>query len=517
MFRDRRFGGKTPVTVRLGPAKAYLLTQTETYGPLLRATRSCTNKAFAVRIMKQMFGMPKSAIHIYQNDKSGIGVIPLPGSTVPPHLRVWQHQHKTATRFLQGDALKAHGTRFIEYLSAELSNCNLPGPVNAEAWVQIDDFYKWWTHRLFTAAITALCGPHLVRLNPTFVEDFWEYIDHTPTISKFYPRFLAPRAYRSRQRVLDAIKRWHVYARDHSDYRLNGPEDPDWDEYWGSKWLKVRQEWGQDSGEMDDDALASDDLAVITATSSNALPATFWNLIEIYNDQKLLGRVEHTLAESIVPSHGSTTAAETPPLRFDLTRTLSSPLLQSIYAEVLRQRVSLFHNRSPTVGDYKLGPFALRSGGLVCVSTDIAHNSEEAWGPARAGRPLGEFWAERFLAPAGIEKDEGGSEAATEARFSTEGLDGAWIPYGGGALMCPGRHLAKIKMLGSVAVFSAYFDMEVLNYVPCMNDAFFGMGSQPPGEPVPVRLRRKVGDVRVSASMRRNRAPSVWFSHEQYH
>lgn len=252
-------------------------------------------------------------------------------------------------------------------------------------------------------------------------------------------------------------------------------------------------------------------------TSANALPAAFWNLIEIYNDPKLLGRVQHTLSESIVTSDGNTTA-ETLPLRFDLTRTLSSPLLQSVYAEVLRQRISLFHNRSPTVGDYKLGPFALRNGGLVCVSTDIAHNSEKAWGPARTERPLGEFWAERFLVPAADGKEgEGNPNATTEARFSTEGLDGAWIPYGGGALMCPGRHLAKIKMLGSVAVFSAYFDMEVPNGVPRMDEAFFGMGSQPPGEPVPVRMRRKVGDARVSASVRRNRAPSVWFSHEQYH
>lgn len=265
----------------------------------------------------------------------------------------------------------------------------------------------------------------------------------------------------------------------------------------------------------------SADLPTMTRTSANALPAAFWNLVEIHNDHRLLGRVQHTLTESITTSHGSTTAEDALPLRFDLTRTLSSPLLQSVYAEVLRQRVSLFHNRSPTVGDYKLGPFSLRSGGLVCVSTDIAHSSEKAWGPARTDggrRPLGEFWAERFLVPAGDGKEGGGvSDAAAETRFSTEGLDGAWIPYGGGALMCPGRHLAKIKMLGSVAVFSAYFDMEILNGRPRMNDAFFGMGSQPPGGPVPVRLRRKVGDVRASASVRKNRAPSVWFSHEQYH
>jgi hypothetical protein len=184
---------------------------------------------------------------------------------VPPHLRVWHHQHKTALRFLQGDSLKVHAARFIECLSSELSICNIPRPIDSGDWTEIDDLYKWWTHLLFKAAITALCGPHLVRISPTFVQDFWEYHAQSPTISKFYPRTLAPRAYGSRQRVLDAIKRWHAYARRHSDYRLNGLGDPDWDEYWGSKWMKVRQQWGQDSGAMDDDALASEDLMVITA------------------------------------------------------------------------------------------------------------------------------------------------------------------------------------------------------------------------------------------------------------
>lgn len=264
------------------------------------------------------------------------------------------------------------------------------------------------------------------------------------------------------------------------------------------------------------------DLPTTPRTSANALPAAFWNLIEIYNDRKLLDRVQNTLAASVIVTNDRSNTTEDEPLRFDLTGTLSSPLLQSIYAEVLRQRVSLFHNRSPTVGDYKLGPYTLRNGGLVCISTDIAHNSNKAWGAGRtdSGRqPLGEFWAERFLVrhTPGAEEKEGDEkdDASGCVRFSTEGLDGAWIPYGGGALMCPGRHLAKIKMLGSIAVFAAYFEVEVLNGVLCMDDSFFGMGSQPPGEPCPVRLRRKVGAVRASA--RRSGAPSVWFSHDQYH
>jgi cytochrome P450 len=282
-----------------------------------------------------------------------------------------------------------------------------------------------------------------------------------------------------------------------------------------------------------------------SSTSANAIPASFWNLIEIYNDRKILDRVQDTLAASIVASNNNNnndtdnaTAAEPAAqtkLHFDLTDALSSPLLQSVYAEVLRQRVSLFHNRSPTVGDYKIGPYTLRNGGLVCISTDIAHNSEKAWGPARTDggrRPLSEFWAERFLVrddttttPGAKEKETGGHEdhdtdmigAPGFFSFSTEGLDGAWIPYGGGALMCPGRHLAKVKMIGSAAVFAAYFDMELLGGVPRVDDAFFGMGSQPPGEPVPVRLRRKAGAARASQVPRRSGASSVWFCHDQYH
>lgn len=204
-------------------------------------------------------------IGIYENDNSGIGPVPAPGTKVPSHLRIWHHQHRSLSKYLSGEHLHRLGARIIENLSAELARVNPHDPVDSGDWVAVPDFYHWWTRRMLAAALSGLCGPHLVGLNEGFVEDFWEYMSYWPTLSKFYPHALAPRAYRARRRVLDAIKRWHIHAHAHSDCRDEDLNGDGWDEYWGSTAFKVMHKWGLDTNQMDDDALASEGLLVITA------------------------------------------------------------------------------------------------------------------------------------------------------------------------------------------------------------------------------------------------------------
>ncbi|KAI0195402.1 cytochrome P450 [Xylaria flabelliformis] len=499
----RRFGHEGPVAIRIGPEKVYLLTRPDEYGAVLRATRSLTNKAVMAMVMEQVFGSPPSARHVYRNDKSGIGAVPLAGSSVPEKLRVWHHQHKTSARYLQGESLRQMTTRVIDHLSAELAKTTPGEPIDSGDWVELDDFYTWFVHKLFAASTVAIFGAHILKLNEGFVKDFWEYMESWPTYSKMLPKFLAPRAYRARQRVLDGIKKWHQFARQHSDYRNNSSEYPDWDEYWGSSWIKARQQWGMDTGCMDDDALASEDLAVMTAASANALPLAFWTLLEVFRDRDLLEQVRDEISGKIIDNRGSHLKTKEPqlPLRFSIEDLTSGPLLQSVYAEVLRLRMSALLSRSPMQGDYKLGPYKLKQDANVFISTNVAHENEAIWAERtdNGRRPLTRFWAERFLVP--DEKVTNKDVYVTQGKnqrkkFSTDGLDGAWIPYGGGALMCPGRHLAKKEMMGSVAVFAAYFDLEVLGALPKMNHAFHGLGAQPPAEPTPVRIRRKLGVVK---------------------
>ncbi|POS69548.1 hypothetical protein DHEL01_v212058 [Diaporthe helianthi] len=129
----------------------------------------------------------------------------------------------------------------------------------------------------------------------------------------------------------------------------------------------------------------------------------------------------------------------------------------------------------------------------------------EAW--TQAGRvlrkPLEEFDAERFLVEPdwncpGVSSQAGAKRFGNggQRRFSTDGLTGLWVPYGGGDHTCPGRHLAKQQMLVTFAMLLSEFEMEfsadskaVVNVKPDMKFAPFG--SLPPTGPAGFRFRRR--------------------------
>lgn len=78
--------------------------------------------------------------------------------------------------------------------------------------------------------------------------------------------------------------------------------------------------------------------------------------------------------------------------------------------------------------------------------------------------------------------------------FSLRGLEGVWIPFGGGPRACPGRHLARHHMLVIVAAMVMLFDIEITAGEHALRDshANHGLGTLLPVGKVPFSIRRRV-------------------------
>ena len=238
--------------------------------------------------------------------------------------------------------------------------------------------------------------------------------------------------------------------------------------------------------------------------NANSIPAAFWFLLEIVNDQTLLKRVRKEVEASLE----STSTNESP--EFDMRKLSSSPLMQSIWAETLRLRVSLNIVRGTEYRDFKLGNWLIPQGRTIAIPSRAAHMDESVWstGSGETIHPLNEFWADRFLIhpniagsgpsrQSSLQKNNSapvhGDILPKQATFSLENLRGAFVPFGGGNNICPGRHFAKHEMMFSLALLSTLYDIEPDKGTanPEADLRHYGHGTLPPKGQVPFRIRRR--------------------------
>ena len=397
---------------------------------LKSSTKALTTKANILMALENMFGTPAHVIPAYVNDDSGPGLNPHPGSNVKPNNRIFYYQHRTAQRFLGKQAINSMTEQFMTRLGQQLAHHNI-----THEWTDLPDFYQFFRRRAFCASIEAMYGSQLLALNPTFVDDFWEWDTHAGTLVKGIPRWLAPSAYTARDRLLKAMKKWAKFAHEHSDCTKTETTDPEWEPYWGSKFIKARQVYTSGVELMDADGCASEDLALAFAANANAIPAASWMTIEALRDPDLLKRVRAEVEGAARKSDGPDGE------RFNITKLCDSTLLQSMYAEVLRTRIAVAATRTPLNTDFKLGQWLFPKGELIVMPSSTSGMNKALWNTGGPGdpHPLNKFWAERFIVypddptsgpmrnpPPRTEKLDG-------PEFSMKGMSGAWTPYGGGA------------------------------------------------------------------------------------
>ena len=149
----------------------------------------------------------------------------------------------------------------------------------------------------------------------------------------------------------------------------------------------------------------------------------------------------------------------------------------------------------------------------MVICSAMAHMDKRNWNlGVKHEHPVEGFWAERFLtyknssgrpfASSTTISSSPDSTLATatvgnvdraEPQFSLTRSNGAWIPFGGGAHQCPGRHWVKIRMLLTFAMMISAFEIELLGETQTLkvDMAKYGLGALPPAEKAKFRIRRK--------------------------
>ena len=235
-----------------------------------------------------------------------------------------------------------------------------------------------------------------------------------------------------------------------------------------------------------------------------------WNVLHVFASASLLFRVRAELA--MISFTGITTNA-------DIDALMALPLLQSIYAELLRLRVEVPTIFSSARGEIRVNEWRIPKDSLVVVPAGLAHHDPDFWNTRDGENPLHEFWADRFLLypddpSSGPKKPvcrvtDAGNSCRNEKRedeiypaagsptpkFVTHGLADSYMPYGVGERTCPGWRFARREIVAFTALVVKNFDIEILGGKEIFEqtEVFYGIGTQRMKSNIGFRIRTRDG------------------------
>lgn len=176
------------------------------------------------------------------------------------------------------------------------------------------------------------------------------------------------------------------------------------------------------------------------ALHNNTVPGAFWLIYHIFSDPVVLRECRRELEQTITrfDDNGK------PVIDFnDLAS--SCPILLSTLHEVFRFRAIGTITVRQVLEDHHLnGTYLLKRGSFVLIPNTVQHFNTAIWGP-----DAGTFNYRRFLELPGSKSN------STSRRYGPSTLRA----FGGGPLLCPGRHFAIGEILAFAAMMVLRFDV----------------------------------------------------------
>ncbi len=253
------FGRTVPTRIILPIFSNYVVSGPESVTAYFRESRDLSTTSRSVIVMVNAFGCPGHLVDLFrpQNQSAKLQTT----STNRPQESIEYIIHKAVNTGLSGQALDALTARFQECLVKQVKE-DAERKIRDD-WIELPDLNAFVEKHVFEAAVHSMFGTYILSLNPTLADDFWNYNKFIGALFMGLPRWLNPKAYRAREKMVDNVRRWLRYAREHCDIEKVG--DVDWEPYYGSKFIRERQGLLTQRGILDETARAAENFAFIWA------------------------------------------------------------------------------------------------------------------------------------------------------------------------------------------------------------------------------------------------------------
>ncbi|EXJ54712.1 hypothetical protein A1O7_10053 [Cladophialophora yegresii CBS 114405] len=342
-----------------------------------------------------------------------------------------------------------------------------------------------WIKSIFAFAnAKALYGPeNPFAVDPSLVDAFWEFeAGMLALIIDILPSVTARKAHKARERIARSLTDYVRQKRYHK----------------ASQVIQNRVGLNLSHGFTVEEAGRAE-IILLFAILGNAVPSTFWIVANIVSRPDLMVGIRKEIGVAVTNNKDGTKTVNVSTLE------TSCPLFVSTYRESLRIIGNLASLRY-VLRDTVIGGQYLRKDSIIQMAGIVIHNDKRTW-----GEDSDRFNPRRFI------KTRASATVATEEEHPSE-LDlkeptatqlppgvpsSAFRLFGGGSVVCPGRHFAQSEILAFVAYLLLAFDITAPDGSPIKVPP-------PDDEKIPLSVLKPQGDVKIKLQRRKGFESTKW-------
>ncbi|KAK0630505.1 cytochrome P450 [Bombardia bombarda] len=483
-FSDLHTKSHLPIaTLPIGHRKLYVIFDASLQQAALKA-RDMDAQSFMVDFVPRIFGIRQGTIDRLLG-RDGVH---------PNIMADMEHVFKVA---LSGDNLNHLAGTTLGTMADTLNG------IDEKTGLDVPNLFLWIQGLVGRATAKALWGK---EHNPYRDEDVldaqWEFESNMgPLVLGVLPRLIARKAYLARKKIQSALIPYYRSSFDQRDASV-------------SEFVRARSQLLR-KYDLPVDELAKNEVSITLVATTNALSTLYWCIAETWVRPDVLAEIRTEAWRAVVApllekqqsedgdtaTKDSTSTNLAPGNISEITITAGPsleskcPLLASCFRESIRLASQIVTARrvlkDTLISGADKRTYLLKAETNVMMPAKVVHRDVATWGDDAE-----EFNARRFLAIQGQGVRFENSTGNTEADRQQRNMKAAFVPFGGGKHLCPGRHFAFTENLAFMAALALGFEIDGLQRERLrMGDSKRGETAKPlPGmEGGPVALRKRRG------------------------